>query len=65
MGLGLPIVKRTVFDHNGRVDVDSNSHGTSVSVLLPVLENGELIAPGSLAVESSVWAESRVASSNL
>ena len=40
MGLGLPIVKRTVFDHNGRVDVDSNSHGTSVSVLLPVVENG-------------------------
>ncbi len=40
MGLGLPIVKRTVFDHNGRVDVDSNSHGTSVSVLLPVAENG-------------------------
>ncbi|MEO7165703.1 MAG: ATP-binding protein [Spartobacteria bacterium] len=40
MGLGLPIVKRTVFDHNGRVDIDSNSHGTSVSVLLPVIENG-------------------------
>ena len=40
MGLGLPIVKRTVFDHNGRVDVDSDSHGTSVSVLLPVAENG-------------------------
>ena len=40
MGLGLPIVKRTVFDHNGRVDIDSNLHGTSVSVLLPVLENG-------------------------
>ncbi len=40
MGLGLPIVKRTVFDHNGRVDVDSNPQGTSVSVLLPVLENG-------------------------
>jgi nitrogen fixation/metabolism regulation signal transduction histidine kinase len=35
MGLGLPIVKRTVFDHNGRVDVDSNPHGTSVSVILP------------------------------
>jgi PAS domain S-box-containing protein len=35
MGLGLPIVKRTVFDHNGRVDVESNPHGTSVSVLLP------------------------------
>lgn len=40
MGLGLPIVKRTVFDHNGRVDVDSNPKGTSVSVLLPVAENG-------------------------
>jgi nitrogen-specific signal transduction histidine kinase len=40
MGLGLPIVKRTVFDHNGRVDVDSDRHGTSVSVLLPVVENG-------------------------
>ena len=24
MGLGLPIVKRTIFDHNGRVDIDSN-----------------------------------------
>ena len=35
MGLGLPIVKRTVFDHHGRVDVDSNPHGTSVSVILP------------------------------
>ena len=40
MGLGLPIVKRTVFDHNGRVDVDSNPRGTSVSVLLPAVENG-------------------------
>src|SRR6266496_6312791 len=40
MGLGLPIVKRTVFDHNGRVDIDSTSHGTLVSVLLPALENG-------------------------
>ena len=40
MGLGLPIVKRTIFDHNGRVDVDSNPQGTSVNVLLPVVENG-------------------------
>lgn len=35
MGLGLPIVKRTIFDHNGRVDIDSNPNGTSVSVMLP------------------------------
>ena len=36
MGLGLPIVKRTVFDHNGRVDIESNPQGTAVSVMLPV-----------------------------
>ncbi len=41
MGLGLPIVKRTVFDHNGRVDIDSDPHGTSVNVLLPAAKNGE------------------------
>ena len=35
MGLGLPIVKRTVFDHHGRVDIDSNPQGTSVSIMLP------------------------------
>ncbi len=40
MGLGLPIVKRTVFDHNGRVDIDSSSQGTMVSVLLPTKSNG-------------------------
>jgi PAS domain S-box-containing protein len=36
MGLGLPIVKRTIFDHNGRVDIDSSSAGTTVNVTLPV-----------------------------
>jgi PAS domain S-box-containing protein len=35
MGLGLPIVKRTVFDHHGRVEVDSTPKGTLVSVVLP------------------------------
>jgi len=39
MGLGLPIVKRTVFDHNGRVDIDSSPHGTLVSVMLPATAN--------------------------
>ena len=41
MGLGLPIVKRTVFDHNGRVDIDSNPNGTSVSVMLPATATGD------------------------
>lgn len=40
MGLGLPIVKRTVFDHNGRVDIESDAHGTSVNVILPASTNG-------------------------
>ncbi len=40
MGLGLPIVKRTVFDHNGRVDIDSNPRGTRVTVVLPLQSNG-------------------------
>ena len=35
MGLGLPIVKRTVFDHHGRVEVDSTAKGTLVSIVLP------------------------------
>jgi PAS domain S-box-containing protein len=40
MGLGLPIVKRTIFDHHGRVDIDSGANGTLVSVTLPVSSNG-------------------------
>lgn len=41
MGLGLPIVKRTVFDHNGRVDIDTSAHGTAVNIALPVSGDGE------------------------
>lgn len=41
MGLGLPIVKRTVFDHHGRVEVDSTPKGTQVSVLLPAATSPE------------------------
>ena len=40
MGLGLPIVKRTVFDHNGRVDIDTSTSGTAVSIALPATANG-------------------------
>ena len=35
MGLGLPIVKRTVIDHNGRVCVESSEKGTCVTIVLP------------------------------
>src|SRR5437868_10776201 len=41
MGLGLPIVKRTVFDHHGRVECDSKSKGTQVSVLLPATSGSD------------------------
>lgn len=41
MGLGLPIVKRTVFDHHGKVDVQSGPKGTEVSVVLPAEANGQ------------------------
>ena len=41
IGLGLPIVKRTVFDHNGRIEIDSNSRGTWVNVVLPAKSNGK------------------------
>ena len=35
MGLGLPIVKRTVVDHNGRIHIDSGANGTTVTIVLP------------------------------
>lgn len=35
MGLGLPIVKRTIIDHNGRVCLESNEKGTCVTIVLP------------------------------
>ncbi len=41
MGLGLPIVKRTVVDHNGRVQIDTGNEGTAVTVTLPVAGSGE------------------------
>ncbi|HMP90105.1 MAG TPA: ATP-binding protein [Kiritimatiellia bacterium] len=47
MGLGLPIAKRTVVDHNGHIAVDSNMQGTSVIVQLPT--NGKHEREGSVA----------------
>ncbi len=40
MGLGLPIVKRTVVDHNGRVQIESGEQGTAVTITLPVAGAG-------------------------
>jgi nitrogen-specific signal transduction histidine kinase len=35
MGLGLPIAKRTVIDHNGSINIDSAPEGTHVVISLP------------------------------
>ncbi len=36
IGLGLPIAKRTVSDHDGKVSIETSSKGTSVAVELPL-----------------------------
>jgi nitrogen-specific signal transduction histidine kinase len=35
MGLGLPIVQRTIYDHNGQVQIDSTARGTCISMVIP------------------------------
>jgi two-component system sensor histidine kinase AtoS len=41
LGLGLPIVKRTLLDHSGDVQVDSGADGTTVTISIPALEPKE------------------------
>lgn len=36
LGLGLPLARRAVVDHGGRVDVDSTAQGTTVTITLPL-----------------------------
>lgn len=37
LGLGLPIVRRTILDHNGTITVHSNEFGVLVAIRLPLL----------------------------
>ena len=37
LGLGLPIAKRAVIDHNGQLDIDTGAGGTSITITLPAL----------------------------
>jgi len=39
LGLGLPLARRAVVDHGGRIDVDTTEHGTTVTITLPVEEH--------------------------
>ena len=36
LGLGLPLVRRAVVDHGGRIDVDTTAKGTTVTITLPL-----------------------------
>ena len=36
LGLGLPLARRAVVDHCGRIDVDATEHGTTVTITLPL-----------------------------
>jgi polar amino acid transport system substrate-binding protein len=38
LGLGLPIAKRTVIDHNGQMDIETSSGGTTITITLPALD---------------------------
>jgi len=37
LGLGLPIAKRAVVDHNGQLDIETSESGTSITITLPAL----------------------------
>ncbi|MDD2460247.1 MAG: ATP-binding protein, partial [Kiritimatiellae bacterium] len=37
LGLGLPLARRAVVDHGGRIDVDSSPKGTTVAITLPLM----------------------------
>ncbi|MDA3923298.1 MAG: ATP-binding protein [Kiritimatiellae bacterium] len=39
LGLGLPLARRAVVDHGGRIDVDTTEQGTTITITLP-LEGG-------------------------
>jgi nitrogen-specific signal transduction histidine kinase len=37
LGLGFPIAKRAVIDHNGQMDIETSAGGTSITITLPAL----------------------------
>lgn len=37
LGLGLPIAKRAVIDHNGQLDIETGAAGTTISMVFPAL----------------------------
>jgi nitrogen-specific signal transduction histidine kinase len=39
LGLGLPIAKRAVIDHNGQLDIETSAGGTSITITIPALSS--------------------------
>jgi len=37
LGLGLPVAKRAVIDHNGQMDIETSAGGTSVIITIPAI----------------------------
>ncbi len=42
LGLGLPIAKRAVIDHNGQMDIETSAGGTTITITLPALDKTQL-----------------------
>ncbi len=53
IGLGLPIARRTVIDHAGKIKVGTSNKGTSIEVTLPVPE-AAVMSPASTPLEASM-----------
>jgi len=41
LGLGLPIAKRAVIDHNGQIDIETSKGGTTVAITIPALDTDQ------------------------
>lgn len=41
LGLGLPIAKRAVIDHNGRIEIDTGDSGTTITIAFPALAESD------------------------
>ena len=39
LGLGLPIAKRAIIDHNGHIKIETSQGGTTVAITIPALDS--------------------------
>lgn len=41
LGLGLPIAKRAVIDHNGQMDIETSAGGTTITITFPAIDTAQ------------------------